>query len=72
MNALFKDKDKLIINSLNRSECIAGEVFVDNAETSNVVLEPRKDVNDDFDGLVIKLTPKEPIPDYEDSEDMYF
>lgn len=63
MKTFFKDNDKIIINSMDYTESIVGKEFIHKVETSNVKIEQRYDVNDDFDGLVITLENKEPQPE---------
>ena len=62
MRAFFKDNNKIIINSLDHSEALVGKTFMSLVANSNVLIEQRYDINDEFDGLVISLTEKEIIP----------
>lgn len=64
MKAYFKDNDKLIINSLDSQEVIIGQNFIKDINDKVVKIEARKDVNDDFDGLVITVeTGKQSLPE---------
>lgn len=58
MRAYFKDNSKLIINSLDTQEAIIGQNFIKDILNKNIKIEERKDVNDDFDGLVITVEEK--------------
>lgn len=64
MKAYFKDNDKLIINSLDSQEVIIGQNFINDISDKVITIEARKDVNDDFDGLVITTkTGKQSLPE---------
>lgn len=55
MKAIFKDTDKLIINSLEYSETLIGKQFLKNLEGKTLKVEQRNDINDEFDGLVFTI-----------------
>lgn len=64
MKAYFKDNNKLIINSLDSQEAIIGQNFINDISNKVITIEARKDVNDDFDGLVITTkTGKQSLPE---------
>lgn len=55
MKAFFKDENKIIFNSMDYTEALVGQAFLDNATGKTVNVEERYDVNDDFDGLVLSV-----------------
>ena len=55
MKAFFKDEKKVICNSMDYTEALVGRAFLDNAEDRYIIAEERKDVNDDFDGIVLTV-----------------
>ena len=56
MRAFFKDTDKIVINSMDHSEALVGKQFLSNLQGKVLDVEQRNDINDDFDGLVLKIT----------------
>lgn len=58
MKAFFKDNNKIIINSMDYTEALIGKAFMEKAANSDIVIEQRYDINDDFDGFVITLKDK--------------
>ena len=57
MKVLFKDSNKIIINSLDSTEVLVCAQFLKDAATTgkSLKVEERKDINDDTDGLVISI-----------------